>query len=112
MVPGSRTRKEFFRYRGMSMWPCFQEGDLLEIQPAALADLHAGDCIVYQLNDHETSITHRIREIHGGSISTSGDAHLKPDEFDVNASQLVGRVVGRYRLGCHKRVAGGGKDAC
>ena len=107
MVSGNSAREDFFRYRGRSMWPCFQEGDLLEIQPVVLAELRVGDCITYQLNDHGTRITHRIKDIRDGIICTCGDALLKPDEVCVSANQLVGRVVGRYRLGSLKPVQGG-----
>ena len=107
MVPGSSVIKDFFRYQGRSMWPCFQEGDLLQIQPVVLAELRVGDCITYQLNNHETHITHRIKDIRDGIICTCGDALFKPDELGVSANQLVGRVVGRYRLGSLKTVQGG-----
>ena len=107
MVPGSNARTDFFRYRGRSMWPCFQEGDLLEIQPVVLEVLHAGDCIIYRMNDCETRVTHRISDIHNGTIRTRGDALLKLDELDVSANQIVGRVVGLYRLGALKLVQGG-----
>jgi len=107
MKPGSSTGKDLFRYRGRSMWPCFQEGDLLEIQPVALAELHIGDCITYRLNGQETHVTHRIKDIRDGIICTCGDALFKADELGVSADQLVGRVVGRYRLGDLKPVQGG-----
>jgi len=91
------------------MWPCLQEGDLLEIQPAGLERLRAGDCIIYRMNDCETRVTHRISDIHNGTIRTRGDALLKLDELGVSANQIVGRVVGRYRLGELKPVQGGVK---
>ena len=107
MVPDNRTIKDFFCYSGRSMWPCLQEGDLLEIHPVAMVELHIGDCIIYHSNDEKTRVVHRIKMIYNGSICTCGDAHLKPDDHGVSANQLVGRVVGRYRFGCLKPVQGG-----
>ena len=109
MSQNSNARTDPFRYRGRSMWPCFQEGDLLDIQPVAFEELRVGDCITYRLNNCETHVTHRIRVIRNGIICTRGDAIPWPDELGVNADQLVGRVVGRYRLGHLKSIQGGVK---
>jgi hypothetical protein len=89
------------------MWPVFQDGDLLKIQAVTLVELRVGDCITYRLNDQETYVTHRVKDLHDGIICTCGDAHPGHDELGVSASQLVGRVIGRYRLGRYKAVQGG-----
>jgi hypothetical protein len=109
MAQDNIVRADFFRYRGRSMWPAFQEGDLLEVQPVVFAELRVGDCITYRLNDCETRITHRISDIRSGLLRTRGDASRWPDECSVSANQLVGRVTGRYRLGCLKAIPGGVK---
>ena len=109
MGPNSNARTDFFRYRGRSMWPCFQEGDLLDVQPVAFEKLRVGDCITYRLNSCETRATHRISDLRNGIMRTRGDAFLKLDEFGVSANQIVGRVVGRYRLGALRPVQGGVK---
>jgi len=100
-------RADFIRYSGRSMWPGFQEGDLLEVRPVVFAELRVGDCIVYHLNGSETRITHRIRDIRDGVIRTRGDAFRWPDEHSVSNKQLVGRVTSRYRLGGLKSIQGG-----
>jgi hypothetical protein len=107
MGADSKLGTDFFRYRGRSMWPAFQNGDLLEVQPLTLQELCVGDCITYRLNDCETLVTHRIITIHDGSIRTRGDALPWADDLSVNASQLVGQVIGCFRLGCLNQVRGG-----
>ena len=99
----------FFRYRGRSMWPGFQEGDLLEVQPTPLAQLQVGDCITYRSHPAGTLVTHRIFAMRDGILHTRGDAALWPDDLPVSEQQLVGRVIGRYRLGALQSVAGGVK---
>ena len=109
LTHGTKTKTEtnFFRYQGRSMWPTFQEGDLLRVQPVTLQTLHVGDCITYHSHDGEALITHRVIALHDGKIHTRGDAHPEPDDLIVNADQLVGRVTGRFRLGGLKSVRGG-----
>jgi len=103
----TKAGTNFFRYQGRSMWPAFQEGDLLNIQPVTLHELHVGDCITYRSNDGDTLVTHRVIALRDGNILTRGDAHSEPDELMQDADQLVGRVIGRFRLGGLKSVHGG-----
>ncbi len=99
----------FFRYRGRSMWPVFQEGDLLEVQPTTLAQLQVGDCITYRSHPDGTLVTHRIFAMRDGILHTRGDAMPWPDDLSVTEQQLIGQIVGRYRLGSLQSVAGGVK---
>lgn len=96
----------FYRYNGPSMWPVFQPGDLLEVEPVELAQLRAGDCIIYRDPEGDRLITHRVSRLHADAVETRGDAFGKPDDQWVVARQLVGRVIGRYRLGSRCLVRG------
>jgi len=109
LTHGTKTMVErnLFSYQGRSMWPAFQEGDLLRVQPVTLETLHVGDCITYHSHNGKALITHRVIALHDGKIHTRGDAHPEPDDLIVNADQLVGRVAGRFRLGGLKSVRGG-----
>ncbi len=89
------------------MWPTFQEGDLLEVHQATMERLCVGDCITYYLKGSGSLVTHRINAIHNMSIITRGDASPCPDDLKVDTEQLVGRVIGRFRLGVYKPVRGG-----
>ncbi len=96
---------KFVRYSGMSMWPGFQEGDLLEVLPAAISALRRGDIIVFHYANG-SQLVHRV-VCPGRSIRTRGDALAKLDCFSVEAEQLVGKVIRRYRLGEETLVHGG-----
>jgi hypothetical protein len=107
MSADSKVKADFFSYQGRSMWPVFQEGDLLEVHPVAFEELRVGDCITYRLQNCGTLVTHRVSAIHGENLVTRGDAFPWPDKLSVNASQLIGRVCGRFRMGSLKQVRGG-----
>ena len=94
-----------FLYRGRSMWPCFQEGDLLEYTPCAIKHIKAGDCIVFGTED-DRYVTHRVIAA-GDNLTTRGDALSAPDREPVSGSQLLGKVIFRYRLGRKSAVSGG-----
>lgn len=98
------THKKMFRYRGRSMWPCFQDGDLLEFEPCALAQLSVGDCVVYSVGDNK-QVTHRV-VAKGDSLTTRGDAMAAPDRDTVTAEQVIGKIVRRHRLGKASKING------
>jgi len=108
-MTGVNRAPGFFSYRGRSMWPVFQEGDLLEVKPTTFAELRAGDCITYRSHPDGTLITHRIFAMRDGIMHTRGDAMPWPDDFTVSEPQLVGKVIRRYRLGSLQVVVGGVK---
>lgn len=97
-------------YCGRSMWPCFQDGDILEIQPTTIDALQVGDCISFRQDDGEPIHTHRVCSLHDG-IHTRGDAHLEKDDQSVEPEWLVGKVTGCLRLGTARPVCGGRKGA-
>ncbi len=101
MKPGP----EMFLYRGSSMWPCFQEGDLLESEPVTPDKLRVGDCIIMQGEDG-LAIVHRVIG-RRGRLGTRGDAAARVDDHGERTPRVLGRVVGRYRLGTRTTVAGG-----
>ncbi len=71
-------QKRLFRYHGLSMWPCFQEGDLLEILPVDWAKIRIGDCLVFW-GENGQQVVHRVTG-KGKSLRTRGDAFKKADE--------------------------------
>jgi hypothetical protein len=90
-------KARLFQYRGRSMWPCFQEGDLLEIAPVKVAEIRAGDCLAYRV-EGERTIVHRAVATHN-SLQTQGDALSTADVEPVLPEQVLGRIVRCYRLG-------------
>ena len=96
----------FVRYSGRSMWPCFQEGDLLEIETVAEEVVRVGDCVL--LRSHNgTCFVHRVVGFQG-ILCTRGDAMAQIDNHLAGEPELLGRVHNRYRMGKISRVANGG----
>lgn len=101
----SPSRQKYFRYHGSSMWPYFQEGDLLEIEPVGVERLQPGDCLLFA-DRHGQRVVHRLVE-KGASLRTRGDARPRPDACSLRPEDVLGRVIARYRLGQCGRVSGG-----
>ena len=94
-----------FRYHGRSMWPCFQEGDLLEISPVAIDVIRSGDCVAFRVNNEQT-VVHRVVAVQGALI-TRGDALPTVDNEKIRQEDVLGKVVCIHRLGRPIRVWGG-----
>lgn len=94
-----------FRYHGRSMWPCFQEGDLLEISPVAITDIRSGDCVAFRI-DNGQPVAHRVVAVKD-SLTTQGDALPSVDSEVVRSEHVLGKIVCIYRLGRPIRVWGG-----
>ena len=94
-----------FHYHGRSMWPCFQEGDLLEISPVDMTDIRSGDCVAFRIDDGQT-VAHRVITAQG-SLTTRGDALPTVDSETVQREHVLGKVTCIYRLGRSIRVWGG-----
>lgn len=95
-----------FRYHGKSMWPCFQEGDLLAVEAVDPNRVQVGDCVLWS---EETGrwVVHRVVGLRGG-LCTRGDAMAQHDCHGNQAPMISGRVIRRYRSGRWTRIAGGG----
>jgi len=101
----SRQAPDTFLYRGTSMWPCFQEGDLLEIVPLSeIKEVRCGDCLVWR-DEQGRYVAHRVIGVCGG-LQTRGDA-LPHNDLAGLPREILGRVVRRYRFGRGSAVAGG-----
>ncbi len=98
-------QKTHFTYHGRSMWPCFQERDILEILPTDIVKIRKGDCIVFHTVERLTAV-HRVTAVQD-SLTTRGDALPAVDAETVKPEQVIGKVIRRYRLGRSTSVAGG-----
>jgi hypothetical protein len=87
----------YLHYHGLSMWPCFQDNDLLEIAPISMEEVRVGDCLVYRGADSQ-QVVHRVIDKQE-NLTTRGDAMAHADEHPVLPHQIIGRVVSRHRLG-------------
>lgn len=87
------------------MWPCFQEGDLLEIEDITDEQIRIGDCLLFP-DDSGQLVVHRLIDMRSG-LRTRGDASTTPDPHKITPDQVRGRVAYRYRLECRNKVTGG-----
>ena len=94
--------KALFRYKGRSMWPGFQEGDLLEVSTATTNEIKRGDCVAFRI-DNKEFVAHRVVSAKG-YLTTRGDALPAIDKEIIQPEQVVGKVVCIYRLGRPIRV--------
>jgi signal peptidase I len=98
----------YHRYTGRSMWPCFQEGDILLVAPVRPTFLRPGDCIVFRGDNDVREIVHRVVAV-TPAIVTRGDARGAIDDKPVAPEMVAGMVVARVRYGREVPVARGFK---
>lgn len=97
--------KRMFRYEGLSMWPYFQEGDLLELAAINLSQVRIGDCVAYQSTEGRQAVHRVIGK--GSGLITRGDALAEADHETVQSDQIIGRAVVRHRLGRESYISRG-----
>lgn len=97
-----------YAYHGRSMWPTFQEGDLLIVEPVDPSQLRRGDCIVFLTRPEAPHTIHRIVTLRP-EIWARGDARPCRDDEPVNPASIAGRVRARVRCGSQRGVRGGGQ---
>ena len=95
-----------FGYRGGSMWPLFQNGDVVVVKRVPLEQLRAGDCIAFRRPGQEQTTIHRIHRLKP-DIRTRGDARPAADDEPVDPSWIEGRAEARIRYGHPTRLLGG-----
>jgi hypothetical protein len=95
-----------FAYHGPSMWPTFQEGDVLVAERVDPSQLRRGDCIVFQTAPGAPYTIHRLVRTRP-DLRAQGDACPRPDDFPVSPDSVLGRVRALVRLGRVRRVRGG-----
>lgn len=89
-----------FAVSGRSMFPFLRDGDIIEVVPAGIEDLHVGDIIFYRSGNR--LLAHRvvgfIATPEGRCARARGDAFLQEDPPIAEAA-LIGRVelVSRLR---------------
>lgn len=99
------TLTNTFIYKGRSMWPCFQEGDLLVLANIEFNQIRVGDCIAYQSANGRKAV-HRVVALRS-SLVTRGDSLPCVDTERVTPDQITGRVVSFYRFGRQHKVVRG-----
>ncbi len=77
-----------------SMSPTYPIGSMLIVRPTDFSELQTGDVITYNISE-TTVVTHRIYSIDADkqTVITKGDANQTSDSYDVNAQNIIGKVV-------------------
>lgn len=84
-----------FRALGSSMIPSLWPGDILKIRPVEIADVAAGEIVLFSRNS--LLVTHRVVRKCGSALITRGDS--LPFTDPPEGAELLGRVVGLIRDG-------------
>lgn len=97
-------------YQGSSMLGTFRPGDRLAVVPMSIADLRAGDVIVFRGlggQNEPDRIVHRVVATATDGLVTRGDNAPAADEHLLGAENLLGRVTHFERGGPWRPVRGG-----
>ena len=91
----ARTEVPLAIVEGYSMWPTYDNGDILFVVGASPSDLKVGDVIIYRKYDGAL-VVHRIVDksfVNGKWVfRTQGDNNPHPDPYPVWEDQVAGRV--------------------
>lgn len=82
-------------YLGFSMGPTFMPGDVLRIERGIR--IGRGDVIVFREPGGDRYIIHRVIAIITCGFLTRGDHNLVPDQYVVDPTLVLGKVVTRCR---------------
>ena len=77
-----------------SMVPVYEKGDAVIYEKVSADDLQIGDILAFQKS--KIIVTHRIVEIRDNSIKKV-DANNGVDSYEVEASDVLGKVVYKVR---------------
>jgi len=88
--------KVHLKVAGTSMLPSLWPGDILKVCPVNIADVPAGDVVVFSRNSF--LVTHRVICNSGSTLITRGDSLTSADP-PVSGEELLGRVVSIHRAG-------------
>jgi hypothetical protein len=97
----------FLAFRGTSMSPVLQEGDLLAVEKYGNRRPRPGDVVLFLSEGSKEMTVHRISRIDSGQIHTRGDRSPGEDPWHLRPENIMGRVVFAWRGGKMRRISGG-----
>jgi hypothetical protein len=92
---------------GDSMNPTLNTSDILEIVPCRNTPLQVGEIILFLPKEKSTPVVHRISHITSEGIRTSGDNNSCADDWVLQPSDVLGRVISVWRGQKRQAIAGG-----
>ena len=104
MAASSHT---YVAYKGSSMEPLFNPGDILQVIPYAGNKIRCGDVIFYSCPSQNCSVVHRVKACGARGIRTKGDNNRRADPRIVQPHQVVGYVAYALSGQRWRRIRGG-----
>ena len=89
------------------MNPTLNTSDILEIVPCHNTPLQVGEIILFLPKEKSTPVVHRISHITSEGIRTIGDNNFCADNWVLQPSDVLGRVVVAWRGQKRHAIAGG-----
>ena len=86
-------RSFFYSYFGPSMYPTFQEGELLEIASYEKHPMQVGDVIVFKEPEKKQIVVHRVVQITPSGITSRGDNNTNDDRCFLQLDDIIGKVI-------------------
>ncbi|MDZ4132664.1 MAG: SynChlorMet cassette protein ScmC [Dethiobacteria bacterium] len=98
---------QYFIYRSTSMNPTFFEPEMLTVKPYIDKTPRRGDIICYHVPEKDEGIVHRVIGFSDSALKTRGDNNAKPDDYTVDITAVMGRVIAARRENEIRLVRGG-----
>lgn len=95
-----------FIYRGPSMAPTFQPGQVLHVHTRA-SSITPGDIIVFNGQNNKDYVVHRVFAVSTEGFITRGDNNLHYDPVPIKLDQVIGKVEKTAYSGRVRTVVGG-----
>lgn len=91
------TAHRWFLFRGTSMWPFLQPGDLLGIRTGDPLRLRVGDVVIFSSTAIDTPVVHRVSGKTSKGLRTRGDNCNTPDPWITDYQKVIGKVISLRR---------------
>ncbi len=101
------TSRMVLIYRGESMGPTLQEGDVVSLSTVGNRAVRRGDIIVFPAPGEARRVIHRVVAVTPAGYLTRGDNAPSLDPWTVKTADIYGLVRHIYRSGKLRRLAGG-----
>lgn len=92
---------------GTSMTPTLKYGELVQVTPYGEQPVRAGDVVLFRAPQMSRDLLHRVVAVIGTAIRTRGDSNTGDDPWELQPSDVMGRVTAVWRRRTRRTVAGG-----
>jgi len=92
---------------GGSMQPTLRYGELVEVAPYGEQPARVGDVVLFRAPQASRDLLHRVVAIAAAGIRTRGDSNTGDDPWELQPSDIMGRVTAVWRRQRRRTVACG-----